>query len=435
MHQPQSLIRLLVGTLCLVAASAFTFADDWPQWRGPQRDGVWRETGVLERFPEEGLEGRWRTPIGSGYSGPTVADGRVYVSDRTRRPDEERVHCLDWKTGEVLWTHAYACSYRGLSYEAGPRCSILIHDGRAYSLGAVGHLLCLDAATGEVLWGRDLREEYEIRMPIWGISASPIVEDGLLIVPVSGREGAYLVAFDLVSGEERWAALDDRGNYSSPIVIDQAGQRVLVCMTGDRIIGVAPRSGKLLWEQAFKPKNMPLAVPDPVLDEKRLFFCAFYDGSLLLELDPEEPRVELVWKRCGPNEIQTDALQPIISTPLIRDDHVYGVDSYGQLRCLRLSDGERVWEDQTAVPKARWSTIHFVQNGEHTWMFNERGELIIAALSPEGFRAISRAKIIEPTEGQLARRGGVCWSHPAFAYRHVFARNDEEIVCVSLEAQ
>lgn len=423
---------LLLFSLLLPPIS--TELEDWPQWRGPRRDGTWTETGLVEAFPAEQLELRWRAPIGTGYSGPTVADGRVYVSDRLTEPEEvERVHCFDWKSGEVLWSHSYACDYGRISYDAGPRCSVLVHGARAYSLGTAGHLFCFDARSGDVLWKHDLQEEYDIQMPIWGIAASPVIEDDLLIVPASGKD-AYLVAFDLVQGEERWRSLSDRGNYSAPIVIDHAGERILVSMTGDRIVGVNAKSGALRWEYPFKPKNMPLGVAAPVVYEDLLLFTAFYDGALVLVLDPDEAKVEKLWRRCGQNEIKTDALQGIISTPLIRGDHVYGVDSYGQLRCLRLSDGERLWEDLTATPKARWSNIHFVQNGERTWMFNERGELLIADLSPEGFKELSRAKLIEPTLGQLDRRGGVCWSHPAYAEKHVFARNDRELVCASLAA-
>ena len=115
--------------------------------------------------------------------------------------------------------------------------------------------------------------------------------------------------------------------------------------------------------------------------------------------------------------------------------HVYGVDSYGELRCLDLKTGDRVWEDQTATPRARWSTIHFVKNGENIWMFNERGELVIGRLSPKGLTEISRAKLIYPTEDQLRQRGGVCWSHPAYANKHVFARSDKYLVCASLAAK
>jgi outer membrane protein assembly factor BamB len=180
---------------------------------------------------------------------------------------------------------------------------------------------------------------------------------------------------------------------------------------------------------------MPLGVASPVLYEDMLFLSGFYDGSLLLRVDPDELRVEELWRRRGANERRTDSLHTIISTPLVRGGHVYGVDSYGEFRCLDLKDGERVWEDRTAVPRARWATIHFVQNGERTWMFNDRGELILAELSPGGFRELDRTFLIRPTRGQLNRRDGVAWSHPAFAYRHVFARNDEELVCADLSAR
>lgn len=440
-------IRLLGAALLLFCARTLIAQDavvDWPQWRGPTRDGVWRESGLLEAFPET-MKPVWSVPIGSGYSGPSAADGRLYVMDRVTEPDEvERVHCFAAETGAKVWMHSYPSSYERVSYKAGPRCTVLIHKKRAYSLGTVGQLFCFDAAKGDVLWSKDLDAEYAIRMPQWGIAASPIVEGDLLIVPVAGK-GAYLVAFELETGKERWKAFDDRGNYSAPIVIDQGGKRVLVCWSGDRIVGVDPATGRLHWEYAFPAKNMPLGVAAPVLYDDKLFFTGFYDGSLLLRLVVDEPDattkgsdasatlgVEMLWRRAGNNERNTDGLHSTISTPFIKDEHIYGVDSYGELRCLRLSDGERVWEDTTAVPRSRWATIHFVQNGKRTFMFNERGELILAELAPSGFREVDRVKLIDPTRDQLNRRDGVCWSHPAFAQRHVYLRNDERLVCVDL---
>ena len=406
--------------------------DDWPHWRGKHADGTWREDGIVDELPDE-IPAKWRAPIGAGYTGPTVADGRVYVMDRIEEPAErERIHCFAWEDGSPLWTHEYPCTYT-ISYKAGPRCSVTVHDGLAYGLGAMGLLHCLDAATGEVRWSVDLDAEFQIDMPRWGIAASPVVEGDLLIVPTSGTDG-YLAAFDRRSGEERWRALEDRGNYSTPMVIDHAGRRVLVLVTADRIVGVAPESGDLLWEHPFKPRNWPIVAASPVLHEDMIFVTGFYDGALLLQLDPDELAVTELWRRRGPNELRTDGIHSTISTPLLRDGHLYGVDSYGQLRCLDLTDGSRVWEDLTAVPKARWSNIHFVQNGERTWMFNERGELILADLTPDGFREIDRGLLIRPTRGQLNQRDGVCWSHPAFAYRHVFVRNDEELICAGLSA-
>ena len=142
-----------------------------------------------------------------------------------------------------------------------------------------------------------------------------------------------------------------------------------------------------------------------------------------------------VWRRRGASELETDGLHSIISTPVIDGDHIYGIDSYGELRCLTTATGERVWESQEVVPRARWSTAHIVRNGERYWIFNERGELLIVTLSPQGVQIHSRAQLIQPTRGQLNQRGGVVWSHPAFAYRHIFARNDEELICASLAAR
>lgn len=405
--------------------------EEWPQWRGPTRDGVWHEENVRKSLPDE-LTPIWRTELGSGYSGPTVADGRVYVMDRVDEPDEiERVHCFEWQTGKAIWSHEYACSYAGVSYKAGPRCSVHVVDTLAYSLGTMGHLFCFEAATGKVVWQKDLGALYEIQLPIWGIAAAPVIERDLLIVPVSGKD-AYLVAFDRKTGKEKWRAFSDRGNYSAPIVIDQAGQRVMVCWSGDRVLGVAPETGSLVWEYPLKAKNMPLACATPLLHGDKLFLTAFYDGCAVLQLGQDKPTVKEVWRKRGQSERRTAGLHSIISTPIAIGEHVYGVDSYGEFRCLAIADGARVWEDRTAVPRKRWATIHFVKNDDRVWMFNERGELLIATLSPDGFHEIDRAKLIAPTRGQLNRRGGVCWSHPAFAYRHVFARNDNELVCADL---
>ena len=425
-------IACLIACLSLLLSSE-NRADDWPQWRGPTRDGVWRETGVVDRFETKQLPYRWRRPIGPGYSGPTIANGRVYVTDRQTSPQQmERVLCLDATTGDTIWTHSYDCVYT-ISYTAGPRASVTIDVGRAYGLGSMGHLHCFDASTGALLWRKDLADQYRIRMPIWGIAAAPLVVDDLLILHIGG-DGACVVALDKKSGVERWRALNDRASYSAPVLIEQAGRRVVVCWNGDSVAGIAPEDGEVFWRYPFPPTRMPIGVPTPVLGGNRLFVSSFYDGSLMMRLQNDSLAVEKLWRRRGSSERSTDALHCMISTPILLGDHVYGVDSYGQLRCLDADSGDRVWEDLTATPPARWSNIHIVRNGDRIWMFNERGELIIGELSPGGFHEKSRTQLIGPTLEQLRRRDGVCWSHPAFAHRHIFARNDKEIVCASLAA-
>lgn len=416
----------------LHCAAVLCPAAEWPQWRGPNRDGVWPETGVTTKFDSPQLDAVWRAPIGSGYSGPTVWHGLVYVTDRLVEPAQvERVHCFDAQTGKPVWKHEYPCEYRDVGYDAGPRASVTVEDGRAYSLGAMGHLFAFDARTGKILWKKDLNADYKIRMPKWGISAAPLIDGDLLIVQVGGT-GACYVAFEKISGTERWRALEDNASYSSPLIIEQAGKRVMVAYTGDNVVGMNPQTGEVYWKHPFPARQVVIGVSDPVVSGNRLFLTNFFDGSLMLELDQDKLAVKKLWQRAGQDEQNTDALHSIISTPIFDGDYVYGVDSYGELRCLDAKTGDRVWESLDAVPKARWATIHMVRNAGKVWMFNERGEMIIAELSPKGYNEISRTKLIDPTLDQLRQRGGVTWAHPAFAYRHVFVRNDNELLCADL---
>lgn len=427
------LTYLFVGLFVIVG---FANADEWSQWRGENRDGIWKETGIIEKFEEEQIPIRWRVPISSGYSGPIVADGRVYVTDRLTKPKQvERVHCFDWETGDQLWSYSYDSVYK-IDYSAGPRATVTVHAGLAYVLGAMGHLHCFDAVTGDVIWKKELTTEYDISIPIWGFASAPIVEAGNLIVQVGGRPDACLVAFDPRTGEERWKAVDDNASYSAPIVITHAGQRILICWTGNNIAALDPETGTVHWIHAFPSTRWEIGIATPIFYEDELFFTNFYEGSLLLKLPSDASTFELGWHRVGKDERNTEAIQTTMTTPVRFGDYIYGVDSYGELRCIDARNGDRVWEDLSAVPTARWSTMHLIKHPvpseNRVWMFNERGELLITELSPDGLNIISRAKLIEPTRDQLNRRGGVTWAHPAFAYKHVFARNDKELICASL---
>ncbi len=433
-HMRTSLF-LLILSLSLSIGSPHASADDWPQWRGPDRDGVWHETGIVEEFSGEQLSLKWSVPIGPGYNGPTVADGRVYVMDRQTQPSEiERVLCLDWETGQTIWSATYECIYQ-VDYDLGPRASITIDEGLAYSLGTMGHFHCFDAATGKIHFSKDLNEEYEIDMPIWGIAASPLIHKESVILMIGGSDGACLVSLDKESGEEKWRALNEKASYSSPILIDQADQQVLVAWTGESLSGLDPSTGEVHWSHSFRPSRMVLNVATPVWDANRVFVSAFYDGSLMMKLDPDSLAAEEVWRRKGINEKKTDSLHCIISTPILEGDYIYGVDSYGELRCLEAATGDRIWEDLTAVSNVRWGNIHFVKNGDRWFMYNEHGDLIIGKLTPEGFTEIDRTKVLDATSDPKYREGKVSWSHPAYAYKHIFARNDDKIVCGSLAGE
>ena len=420
-------------------AASFAMADDFPQWRGVNRDGVINENNLMKELPEGELPRKWSVPIGSGYSGPTVSKGKGYLTDRGIGESDnqvERILCFDEETGKQIWEHSYKVNYNddqyNIGYKAGPRAAVTIHDGKAVSVGAMGDLKCLDSSSGQIIWEHQLASEYKVKMPIWGITAAPLIYEDLLIQIAAGSAGACVVAFDLQTGEEKWRAIDELAGYSAPILIRQGQQDVAVCWTGESVTGLDPKTGNTLWRLPMESRNMPIGVATPVTSGKYLFVSSFYDGSMLIELNLNKPEVKQLWRRIGRNERNTDSLHCMISTPLIKGQYIYGVDSYGELRCLDLNTGDRIWEDTTAVPKARWATIHTMQDGNREIMLNDQGELIFANLTPKGFEESSRTKLLAPTLRQLPRRNGVTWAHPAIANGVIFARSDSELVAAPL---
>lgn len=421
-------------------------ADDWPQWLGPRRDGIWRETGIIDRFPPSGPRVLWRTQIGGGYSGPSVAAGRVYVMDRIvaqdppsgqgskRRPPngKERILCLDASDGRILWEHAYERTY-GISYSSGPRVTPTVDGDRVYALGAEGDLLCLDAASGRVIWRRDLQADFRAKSPIWGFAGHPLVDGDRLICLVGG-EGSTAVAFDKRSGKEIWRALSAKEpGYCPPTMIEASGRKQLIIWHAEALNALDPETGAVHWSEPF-PCRAGMSIAQPRLMGDLLLVTTFYNGPLMMRLAPDRPSATVAWRGNSENERQTDRLHAVMCTPFLEDGHIYGVCSYGQLRCLRADTGERIWSTLKATTRdgaeVRWGNAFIVKHADRFFLANELGELIIARLTPAGYDEIGRAQLIEPTNPDPRRT--VVWSHPAFANRRVYARNDREIICASL---
>jgi outer membrane protein assembly factor BamB len=431
----------LLLLLAQTALAPCLAAGDWPEWRGEGRRGVWEETGILDVFPVEGLTIQWRTPIAAGYAGPAVANGRVFVTDF--RPTEatrgiERALCLDEQTGRVLWTREWKADYRGLQYASGPRATPTVDGGRVYVLGTTGILLCLDVRTGEVLWEKDFVRDFATEVPAWGLSSAPLVDGPRLIALAGGHPDAKVIAFDKRTGDVIWKALsstDSEPGYSQPVLVESGKTRQLIIWHTAAVAALHPEDGRVLWQQPFKVHmNTPIATP--VWRGPLLLVSAFFNGARLFRLGGAPPVAELLWKGASDSEIDTDGLHALMAAPILDGDYIYGICSYGQLRCLRIADGSRVWEtQQVTVEKARNASAFLVRNGERFFINNDRGELILARLSPSGYDEISRTQLIEPTSEPGARRerGAVQWSHPAYANGHIFARNDKEILRASLQ--
>ena len=438
----------MLGLGFLLPTISVVHADDWPQWLGPQRDAVWRETGIVEKFPKDGLKYRWRVPIGGGYAGPAVAHGRVYVTDRQLAkgasnpanpfargeiPGSERVLCLNEADGKILWKHEYDCAYT-VSYASGPRCTPTVHEGKVYTLGAEGNLVCLDAEKGGVLWSHDFKKVFNLKTPLWGFAGHPLV-DGKKLICLVGGEGSVAVAFDKDTGKELWRALSAKEpGYAPPMIYEFAGKRQLIIWHPEAVNSLDPDTGKVFWTYPLTPSvRSAMSIPSPRQSGDRLFLTSFYNGSLMLRVDSEKP--SLIWQSQKVSEKDTDGLHSVMATPLLENGYIYSPCSYGEFRCLKADTGERIWETfaPTTGKSMRWGNTFIVKNGDRCFLFSETGDLIIAKLTPEKYAEISRAHLLEPTNRDPGRL--VVWSHPAFANQSVYARNDEEIVCASLAAQ
>ena len=444
-----TLARCVALAGCVLLTAPPAFANDWPEWRGAGRIGVWSETGIVDELPAE-LNVKWRVPVNSGFSGPAVVDGRVFITDWAEDPESrtldgtERAIALDEETGEILWIREWPTSYRMLmiSYAVGPRATPTVDGDRVYVVGAAGDLFCLDVETGAVIWEKHYIAEFDSFVPTWGVASSPIVDGDHLISVVGAEPGGVVVAFDKRTGEEVWRALDVVGEmgYGQPIIIEAGGARQLIVWHAVALVSLDPATGELYWEETWEA-GMGMSVATPVHSGNYLLVTQFYNGSLMMQLDQDRPSASLLWKGQSRSELpdETDGLHAMITTPLIEGDHVYGVGSYGELRGLNARTGERLWMSDRMVAQARWGTAFMVRQGDRYFVNNDDGFLIIARFTPEGYVEEGRTRLIEPTSdsGYGPRRAfdrKVNWSHPAYANQHIFHRNDNEIIRASLDA-
>jgi outer membrane protein assembly factor BamB len=331
--------------------------DDWPQWLGPRRDAVWRETGILKRFPPDGPKVLWRAPIGPGYTGPAVARGRVVTMDRRLAPGSsnpsnpfqrgsipgtESVLCHDADSGRLIWRHEYPRAYT-ISYPKGPRATPAIDGERVYTLGAEGDLHCLRLSDGTVVWRRHFSGDYGAATPTWGFAAHPLVV-GDHVITLVGGEGSAVVAFDKRTGRECWRALTtDDVAYCPPVICRVGDHRLLVVWLIDGVHGLDPANGKVLWSHEWKVRGGgSIAMPRQLGD--RLFLSTFFNGSLMLRLQPDASGVVKLWQSPKISAKDTTQLHALNAVPWLEGEHIYGVCNHGQFRCLEITDGARVWE-------------------------------------------------------------------------------------------
>ena len=258
-------MKLQLAVLATLVFTTGVRADDWPQWMGPKRDNVWREEGILEKFPEGGPKKLWSTPLAGGYSGPAVAGDRVCVTDYVKKKGEtdegnfdrdptsgiERVFCLDAGTGKEIWKHEYPVNY-AISYPYGPRATPTVDGDFVYTLGAEGKLIAFNSKDGKIVWSKELKEEYKTKSALWGYAAHPVI-DGKKLITLAGGEGSHAVALDKTTGAEIWKSQSQKEQgYSPPTIIEAGGKRQLIVTGPTAIRSLDPETGKRYWSEAYE---------------------------------------------------------------------------------------------------------------------------------------------------------------------------------------
>jgi len=392
--------------------SAVTLAQDWPQFLGPTRTGVYAGAPLNESWGPEGPKIAWRKTIGAGFAGPVVVQGRLLVFHRLA--NQEILDALDARTGMAQWRYAYPTAYRDdFGFDEGPRAVPVVADGVVYTFGAEGQLHAVDLAKGTRLWSVDTMERFEVPKGFFGSAGSPLVEDGRVLANVGGPK-AGIVAFDAKSGKVLWTATAAGASYSSPLGVTINGRRYAVFLTRAGLVGLDPVTGQVLFERPWRARiAASVNAATPVVVGDLIFVSAQYGpGAGVLRL--EGSTLTPLWT-------SDEALSNHYATSVHRDGILYGFhgrQEFGQsFRAVELRTGKVRWSEE------RFGAGTVVLSGDRLVILRENGELVLAAASPDSFKPIARAKILT----------GTVRAYPALSDGFLFARNvDDTLVAVDL---
>ncbi len=413
------------GAVTAVAQNSGAKPGDWPQWRGPLRDGVSRETGLLKQWPAAGPNLAWKVEgLGYGYSSPSIAGGRVYGMGL--RDGQEFVWALDAGTGKVVWTSAISRPQnpdpdnRG----AGPRCTPTIDGNRVFVEGVNGDLTCLDASNGKIVWQKSLVRDFGGRVPVWGYSESPLVDGDRVIFTPGGRT-ATMAAVNKNTGATLWQSAipgGDGAEYSSPIVAVQDGQRQYIQFLKGGIVGVSAADGQFLWRFEHAAKNVANC-PTPIYHNGHVFAAAGYGrGAALGKItkNGDAWSVEQVY--------HSSRLANHHGGVVLVGNHLYGMHDAAGLSCLEFNTGEVKWSER-GVPKGS-----VVCADGHLYARNERtGEMTLVEVNPNSFVQKGRFTPPRAEDQPPARPQGMAWAHPVVAGGKLYLRDQGSLLCYDVK--
>ncbi len=410
--------------------------EEWPQWRGPRGDGTWNGPPIKTTWPETGLKKIWEQEIGGGYGGITVAQRKLYVMDRpaaskeeqkkaagihshrVKRKNIERILCLDARTGKKIWSHEYPCDYNKLDYGNGPRAAPTVRDDLVYTLGTMGDAFCLSAKTGNVIWHKQLVKEFGGKVPQWGYAAAPyLISDLVILMPGGEEQGTAIVALDRKTGKERWRSIKDTAGYATPLLIHHQDHDQLIVWSPHHIHSVIPQTGKHLWSIPYKV-TYGVAIASPIEKQGLILVAGYWEGSKAIQLGTKPEQAQLKWE-------DRRTLRGLMSQPLYRDGYAYLLDKQFGLTCFEYATGKKIWDDDNKMTPGNsrnpQATLIWLNQSARTLILNSEGDLILAELTPDGYKELTRTNLI-----------GETWAHPAYAETRIYARSNTKLVAYEL---
>ncbi|MGA2656269.1 MAG: PQQ-binding-like beta-propeller repeat protein [Verrucomicrobiota bacterium] len=426
-------VALTLGPALVLGLTQPALGNDWPQWRGPNRNGISQESGWLATWAPEGPKRLWEASVGVGYSSFAVSEGRLYTMGNVAEKDT--VFCLDALTGKLLWKYEYPCSSKDPNGYRGTRCTPTVDGDRVYTLSRLGHFFCLDSATGAVKWSKDFKKEFGAEPPMWGFAGSPLVERDWVLTEAGGSKGgplrqtgpniqqdwalteaggkshASVAAFDKRTGEVAWRAGSDPAGYGSLIAFDLAGERCLLQFSTDHLICRKMKDGTEVWRLSWKT-NYGANTATPIIHGDEIFISSGYNfGCALLKATPTE--AQEVWRNKN--------MRNHVNSCLLLDGFLYGYDE-SELKCLEWKTGQVKWSTKAygkgAVQSAAGKLILYGQNGK----------LGLAAASPQAFKEVCSFQ---------ALTGNDTWANPVLANGILYVRSLDKMAAldVRLSAQ
>lgn len=392
----------------LIVLAGMTLAADWPQFLGPNRDGVSTETGLLDTWPREGPPVVWEKNAGEGFSSPVVVGERVILFHRLG--DQEVIECLSANKGQTLWKHVYPTAYDDQYGKGnGPRSTPVVADDKVYTLGAEAILTCVTLEKGEKVWQRPLAKDYRLKDSFFGVGTSPIVEGNVLAINL-GAEGAGIVAFDKNTGKEVWKATEHEASYASPVAANLSGKRRLVFFTREGLVGIDPANGTVAFSKPWRARLFTsVNAASPLVVDDHIFLTSSYNtGAILLKMTDDN--LEEVWKG-------DEAISCHFNTPVYHDGFLYGIDGRQEtgteFRCVEWKTGKVRWGKETL------HCASLLRVGDRLIALSEHGELALLKCNPDRYEELARATVLTRP----------CRAHLALANGRLYARDDKKLVC------